>query len=191
MNKTYVEMKDICKTFGVIRANRNINFSVYEGEIHGLLGENGAGKSTLVNMLSGIYTPDTGSIFIHGEQVNIHSPKHAIELGIGMIHQHFKLVDVLTAAENILLAHKDSIFLSRKSNIKSIQKVMEKYGMEVDLNKRIMDMSVSEKQTVEILKVLYRGSKILILDEPTAVLTPRKLTNFLLYSKTSLQRGAQ
>lgn len=189
MNKTYVEMKDICKTFGVIRANRNINFSVYEGEIHGLLGENGAGKSTLVNMLSGIYTPDTGSIFIHGEQVNIHSPKHAIELGIGMIHQHFKLVDVLTAAENILLAHKDSIFLSRKSNIKSIQKVMEKYGMEVDLNKRIMDMSVSEKQTVEILKVLYRGSKILILDEPTAVLTPQEIDKLFAILKNLAATG--
>jgi len=189
MNKTYVEMKNICKTFGVIRANRNVNFSVYEGEIHGLLGENGAGKSTLVNMLSGIYTPDSGSIFIHGEQVNIHSPKHAIELGIGMIHQHFKLIDVLTAAENVLLGHSQSVFISNKSRIKSIQNVMEKYGMEIDLNKRIMDMSVSEKQTVEILKVLYRGSKILILDEPTAVLTPQEIDKLFTVLKNLAETG--
>ncbi|AGC68576.1 ABC transporter-like protein [Thermoclostridium stercorarium subsp. stercorarium DSM 8532] len=174
-NKTVlVEMKNICKTFGVIRANIDVNFSVYEGEIHGLLGENGAGKSTLVNMLSGIYKPDSGSIFIHGKEVNIHSPKHAIELGIGMIHQHFKLVDVLTAAENILLGYSKAGYTSKKNKIKSIQDVMASYGMEIDLNKKIKDMSVSEKQTVEILKVLYRGSRILILDEPTAVLTPQE-----------------
>jgi len=190
MNKTvYVEMKNICKTFGVIRANRNVNFSVYEGEIHGLLGENGAGKSTLVNMLSGIYKPDSGSIFIHGEQVNIHSPKHAIKLGIGMIHQHFKLVDVLTAAENILLGNGESVFISSKNKIKSIQDVMKKYGMEVDLDKKIMDMSVSEKQTVEILKVLYRGSKILILDEPTAVLTPQETDRLFEILKSLAKAG--
>lgn len=175
MSRTvYVEMKNICKTFGVIRANRDINLTVYEGEIHALLGENGAGKSTLVNMISGIYTPDSGSIAIHGKPVRIHSPRHAIDLGIGMIHQHFKLVDVLTAAENILLAEKGNPFLSKKTAVEKISKVMEKYGMTVDLNRRIKDMSVSEKQTVEILKVLYRGAKILILDEPTAVLTPQE-----------------
>lgn len=190
MNKTvYVEMKNICKTFGVIRANRNVNFSVYEGEIHGLLGENGAGKSTLVNMLSGIYTPDSGSIFIHGEQVNIHSPKHAIELGIGMIHQHFKLVDVMTAAENIMLGHKNSSFIVKKDKLKSIEDVMKKYGMEIDLNKKIRDMSVSEKQTVEILKVLYRGSKILILDEPTAVLTPQEIEKLFAVLKNLAATG--
>ncbi|NLX77773.1 MAG: ABC transporter ATP-binding protein [Clostridiaceae bacterium] len=190
MDKTvYVEMKNICKTFGVIRANRNVNFSVYEGEIHGLLGENGAGKSTLVNMLSGIYTPDSGSIFIHGEQVDIHSPKHAIELGIGMIHQHFKLVDVLTAAENIMLGHTSSVFISNKNRLASIQNVMEKYGMQVDLNKKIRDMSVSEKQTVEILKVLYRGSKILILDEPTAVLTPQEIDKLFIVLRNLAETG--
>jgi len=190
MNKTvYVEMKNICKTFGVIRANRNINFSVYEGEVHGLLGENGAGKSTLVNMLSGIYKPDSGSIFIHGEHVNIHSPKHAIELGIGMIHQHFKLVDVLTAAENILLGNSQSVFISSKNKIKSIKNVMAKYGMEIDLDKKIRDMSVSEKQTVEILKVLYRGSKILILDEPTAVLTPQETDKLFEILKSLAKSG--
>jgi ABC-type uncharacterized transport system ATPase subunit len=176
MNKTVcVEMKNICKTFGVIHANRNINLTVYKGEIHSLLGENGAGKSTLVNILSGIYTPDSGTIAIDQKPIRIHSPRHAIELGIGMIHQHFKLIDVLTAAENILLAEKGSLFLSRKASMQSIRFVMNKYNMEVDLNKRIDDMSVSEKQTVEILKVLYRGANILILDEPTAVLTPQEI----------------
>lgn len=175
MEKTvFVEMNNICKTFGVIRANRNINFRVNQGEIHALLGENGAGKSTLVNMLSGIYTPDAGSIEIYGKPVKIHSPRQAFELGIGMIHQHFKLIDVLTAAENILLSEKGSLFLSEKEALKKIQKVMENYGLLIDLSKKISDMSVSEKQTVEIIKVLYRGAKILILDEPTAVLTPQE-----------------
>ena len=190
MNKTvYVDMKNICKTFGVIRANHDINFSVYKGEIHGLLGENGAGKSTLVNMLSGIYTPDSGSISIYNENVNIHSPKHAIELGIGMIHQHFKLIDVLTAAENIMLGQKDSFFLSTKHKIKSIENVMKKYGMEFDLNKKISDMSVSEKQNVEIMKVLYRGSKILILDEPTAVLTPQEIDKLFIVLRNLANSG--
>ncbi len=175
MGKTvFVEMRNICKTFGVIRANRNINLTVYQGEIHALLGENGAGKSTLVNMLSGIYTPDIGSIAIRGKSVRIHSPKHAFELGIGMIHQHFKLIDVLQAAENILLAEKGPLFLSRKAAYRKIRSVMKNYCLEFDITKRISDMAVSEKQTVEILKVLYRGAKILILDEPTAVLTPQE-----------------
>ena len=185
----YVEMKNICKTFGVIRANRDINLTVFEGEIHALLGENGAGKSTLVNMISGIYTPDSGSIAIHGKPVRIHSPRHAIELGIGMIHQHFKLVDVLTAAENILLAEKGSPLLSKKAAKAKISKVMEKYGMTVDLDRKIEDMSVSEKQTVEILKVLYRGAKILILDEPTAVLTPQETEKLFEILRNLLKKG--
>lgn len=189
MEKTvFVEMKNICKTFGVIRANRNINFSVYQGEIHALLGENGAGKSTLVNMLSGIYTPDSGSIEIYGKPVRIHSPRQAFELGIGMIHQHFKLIDVLTAAENILLSEKGSLFLSEKEASKKIRKVMESYGLIIDLSKKISDMSVSEKQTVEIIKVLYRGARILILDEPTAVLTPQE-TEKLFVILRNLARG--
>ncbi len=185
----YVEMKNICKTFGVIRANRDINLSVNEGEIHALLGENGAGKSTLVNMISGIYTPDSGSIAIHGKPVKIHSPRHAIELGIGMIHQHFKLIDVLSAAENILLAEKGSPFLSKKASLAKISKVMEKYGMQIDLGRKIQDMSVSEKQTVEILKVLYRGAKILILDEPTAVLTPQETDKLFDILRNLIKKG--
>ncbi len=190
MDKTvYVEMKNICKAFGVIRANININFNVNQGEIHALLGENGAGKSTLVNMLSGIYTPDSGSIEIHGTPVKIHSPRQASELGIGMIHQHFKLVDVLTAAENIILAEKGSLFLSKKKNTDKIQKVMESYGLIVDVSKRISEMSVSEKQTVEIIKVLYRGAKILILDEPTAVLTPQEAEKLFAILRNLAKRG--
>lgn len=190
MNRpVYVEMKNICKTFGVIRANRNINLSVTEGEIHALLGENGAGKSTLVNMISGIYTPDSGSIAIHGKPVRIHSPLHAIELGIGMIHQHFKLVDVLSAAENILLAEEGPPLLFRKKATEKIRKVMEKYEMEMDLSKKIEEMAVSEKQNVEILKVLYRGAKILILDEPTAVLTPQETDKLFGILRNLVKKG--
>ncbi|MBP7176405.1 MAG: ABC transporter ATP-binding protein [Thermoclostridium sp.] len=185
----YVEMKNICKTFGVIRANHNINLTVLEGEIHALLGENGAGKSTLVNMISGIYTPDDGSIAIHGKPVEIHSPRQAIELGIGMIHQHFKLIDVLTAAENILLAEKGSPFLSRRIAMEKLSKVMDKYDMHVDLKRKVEDMSVSEKQTVEILKVLYRGAKILILDEPTAVLTPQEIERLFRILRNLINKG--
>ncbi len=185
----YIEMKNICKTFGVTRANHNINLTVLEGEVHALLGENGAGKSTLVNMISGIYTPDDGSIAIHGKPVEIHSPRQAIELGIGMIHQHFKLIDVLTAAENILLAEKGSPILSRRTATEKISKVMDKYGMHVDLNRKIQDMSVSEKQTVEILKVLYRGAKILILDEPTAVLTPQEIEKLFVILRNLIKKG--
>lgn len=188
-NSAYVEMKNICKTFGVIRANRNINFNVNQGEIHALLGENGAGKSTLVNMLSGIYTPDSGSIVIHGQQVRIHSPKKASELGIGMIHQHFKLIDVLTAAENIMLAEKGSFFLSGREAYKKIRTVMESYGLIVDITKKISEMSVGEKQTVEIIKVLYRGAKILILDEPTAVLTPQETEKLFIILRNLAKKG--
>lgn len=188
-NTVYIEMKNIYKTFGVIRANININLTVNEGEIHALLGENGAGKTTLVNMLSGIYTPDSGSIAIHGKPVRIHSPRHAIELGIGMIHQHFKLVDVLTAAENILLAEKSSPFLSLKTSRDKIRTVMDRFGLEVDLTKKIEEMSVSEKQTVEILKVLYRGAKILILDEPTAVLTPQETDKLFEILRNLAEKG--
>ncbi len=186
---TYVEMKNISKTFGVIRANKDINLSVNRGEIHALLGENGAGKSTLVNMISGIYTPDSGNIAIYGKTVRIGSPKHAFELGIGMIHQHFKLIDVMDAAENILLAEKGSLFLSKRTRYQKIKAVMEDYGLEVDLTKRIADMSVSEKQTVEILKVLYRGAKILILDEPTAVLTPQETEKLFLILQNLVKKG--
>jgi simple sugar transport system ATP-binding protein len=147
---------------------------VYRGEILSLLGENGSGKTTLMNMISGIYFPDEGQIFVGDQEVTIRSPKDAIQLGIGMIHQHFKLVDVLTAGENIVLGLREPGKFDKKAIGTKVRQISEKYGFDIDPDKKIYDMSVSEKQTVEILKVLYRGADILILDEPTAVLTPQE-----------------
>ncbi len=167
-----VKMRNISKTFGSIVANNKVWLDIYRGEILALLGENGSGKTTLMNMLSGIYYPDEGQIFIDGKEVVISSPKEAFSLGIGMIHQHFKLVDVLTAAENIVLGLEGKLDLKAASD--RIRSICATYGFEVDPDQKIYDMSVSQKQTVEIIKVLYRGADILILDEPTAVLTPQE-----------------
>ena len=167
-----VRMRNICKSFGSITANNHVNLDIYRGEILALLGENGSGKTTLMNMLSGIYFPDEGSIEVDGRPVVIDSPHTAFELGIGMIHQHFKLVDVLTAAENVELGLKGR--LNMRDTALRIQAICRQYGFEVRPDQKIYDMSVSEKQTVEIIKVLYRGAEILILDEPTAVLTPQE-----------------
>lgn len=169
-----IELKNITKRFGHVIANHNINLAVHKGEILSLLGENGSGKTTLMNMISGIYFPDEGQIFVDGQEVVIRSPKDAFDYHIGMIHQHFKLVDVFSAAENIVLGLKgDGKYDIRKVN-KSVAEISERYGFTIDPNKKIYEMSVSEKQTVEIIKVLYRGADILILDEPTAVLTPQE-----------------
>ena len=149
-----------------------MNLDIYKGEILALLGENGSGKTTLMNMLSGIYFPDEGQIFINGKEEIIKSPKDALKLGIGMVHQHFKLVDVLSATENIVLGLEGKLNIKEASG--KIAHICEKYGFEVDPKQKIYDMSVSQKQTVEIVKVLYRGADILILDEPTAVLTPQE-----------------
>ena len=165
-------MRNITKRFGRILANDKCWLDIYRGEILALLGENGSGKTTLMNMLSGIYFPDEGQITINGKDVVIRSPKDAFDLGIGMIHQHFKLVDVLTAAENITLGLEEKLDLKAVSA--RVREICEKYGFDVDPNQKIYDMSVSQKQTVEIVKVLYRGADILILDEPTAVLTPQE-----------------
>ena len=167
-----VKMENITKKFGSIVANHNINLELHEGEILSLLGENGSGKTTPMNMLSGIYYPDEGQIYIHGKPVTIASPKDAFDNGIGMIHQHFKLVDVFTATENIVLGLEGKLNLADAS--KKVREICEKYGFDIDPNQKIYDMSVSQKQTVEIVKVLYRGADILILDEPTAVLTPQE-----------------
>lgn len=169
-----IELRHITKRFGKVLANDRIDMKLYRGEILSLLGENGSGKTTLMNMLSGIYFPDEGDIFVDGTPVAICSPKDAFDLGIGMIHQHFKLVDVLTASENIVLGLPQAGKLDRKSISKEIGEISAKYGFNIDPDKKIYDMSVSEKQTVEIVKVLYRGANILILDEPTAVLTPQE-----------------
>ena len=169
-----VKMRNITKTFGSVVANDKVWLDIYRGEILALLGENGSGKTTLMNMLSGIYFPDEGEISIDGKDVVIRSPKDAFSHGIGMIHQHFKLVDVLTATENIILGLEEKGKLNLKAAAEKIRAICDQYGFEVDPNQKIYDMSVSQKQTVEIIKVLYRGADILILDEPTAVLTPQE-----------------
>lgn len=167
-----VSMRNVTKTFGSVLANKNVNLDIYKGEILALLGENGSGKTTLLNMLSGIYFPDEGQIFINGKEEVIRSPKDALNLGIGMVHQHFKLVDVLSAAENIILGLDGK--LNMKDASRKITEICNKYGFDINPAQKIYDMSVSQKQTVEIVKVLYRGADILILDEPTAVLTPQE-----------------
>ncbi|MBR2354705.1 MAG: ATP-binding cassette domain-containing protein, partial [Clostridia bacterium] len=175
MNKPIaLEMKNVSKRFGSVIANKNVDLTVYRGEILAILGENGCGKTTLMNMISGIYFPDEGQIFVDGEEVVIKSPKDAFAHKIGMIHQHFKLVDVFTATENIVLGVKDDKRYSRAEAEARVKEITERYGFHMDPHKKIYEMSVSEKQTVEIIKVLYRNADILILDEPTAVLTPQE-----------------
>ncbi|MDR2571645.1 MAG: ABC transporter ATP-binding protein [Oscillospiraceae bacterium] len=169
-----IQTHDLSKTFDEVVACDKISFDVQHGEIIALLGENGSGKTTLMNMLSGIYFPDSGEIEVGGDEVSIRSPKDAFDLKIGMVHQHFKLVDVFSATENIVLGLPGNAFLNRKAQAKKIGELSSRYGFELDFEKKIYDMSVSEKQTVEIIKVLYRGADILILDEPTAVLTPHE-----------------
>ena len=174
MGNVAIELRNITKRFGAVVANKNVNLSVNNGEILSLLGENGSGKTTLMNMISGIYFPDEGQIFIDGEEVVISSPKDAFDYKIGMIHQHFKLVDVFSAAENIVLGLENQGKFDINAITKKVKEISDKYGFDIDPKKKIYEMSVSEKQTVEIIKVLYRGANILILDEPTAVLTPQE-----------------
>ncbi len=175
MDKRYaVEFVNISKFFGSVIANSKVNMKLDRGEIRALLGENGSGKTTLMNMLSGIYFPDEGEIYVNGEIASIESPSDAFKYGIGMIHQHFKLVDIFTAAENIILGNTHRKILDMKNVTEKLNEIVQKYGFDIDIKKKTYDMSVSEKQTVEIIKTLYRGSNILILDEPTAVLTPQE-----------------
>ena len=171
-----VELRNITKTFGSVVANKNVNLDLYKGEILSILGENGSGKTTAMNIISGIYAQDEGSIYINGEEVVVKSPQDSLKLGVGMVHQHFKLVDVFTATENILLGlDKEEYKELSKTVGQRIKEMCDKYGFELDPNKKVYNMTVSEKQTLEIMKALFRNVDILILDEPTAVLTPQEI----------------
>ena len=192
MTRDYViEMREITKIFGDFVANDHINLNVRRGEIHALLGENGAGKSTLMNMLAGLLEPTSGEIAIKGEVVKIDSPSQAAHLGIGMVHQHFMLVDAFTVAENIILGSETTKagVIDIKKAIQEIKEVSEKYGLDVDPTAKVADISVGAQQRVEILKTLYRGADLLIFDEPTAVLTPAEITELLKIMKALVQEG--
>lgn len=184
-----IELQGITKTFGSVVANDHINLEVRRGEILALLGENGSGKTTLMNMISGIYHPDEGVIKVNGKEVTINSPMDAGKLGIGMIHQHFKLVDVFSAMDNVAMGMEGKR-VKPKELKERLLKLTEKYGLEVEPEKKIYNMSVSEKQTVEILKVLYRNADILILDEPTAVLTPQETKKLFAILRKMREKGS-
>ncbi|MGN0505408.1 MAG: ABC transporter ATP-binding protein [Lachnospiraceae bacterium] len=184
-----ISFQHITKTFGQVVANEDVTFSIAEGEILSLLGENGSGKTSLMNMLSGIYYPDSGQILIHNKPVEIRSPKDAYNLGIGMIHQHFKLVDVFTATENIALGLDKSEKYDLKAIRRRAQEICDTYHFELDLDQKVYSMSVSQKQTLEIIKVLYRGADILILDEPTAVLTLQETKKLFHVIRTMKKNG--
>jgi simple sugar transport system ATP-binding protein len=186
----YVQMRGICKRFGSVYANVNASFSLERGEIAALLGENGSGKSTLVNMLAGLYAPDSGSISIDGKGRRFVSPKDAIKAGVGMVHQHFMLIQVMSALENIILGERTaSPLVRRKQKAAAVNKLMDEFSLRVDLDKKIYRMPVSERQTVEILKMLYQGAQTLILDEPTAVLTPQETGRFFDVLRSMKQAG--
>ena len=176
MGENYaLELRDISKSFGSVQANDHVDLTLRKSEILAILGENGSGKTTLMNMIYGIYYPDEGHIFVNGKEVTIRSPKDSYELGIGMVHQHFKLVDVFTATENIVLGINDKEKFNIKKAEKKVKEITDKYGFDINLESKVYEMSVSEKQTVEIVKVLYRGAQTLILDEPTVGLDPKQI----------------
>lgn len=191
MSKHVIEMKEITKKFGDFVANDHINLSIQKGEIHALLGENGAGKSTLMNMLAGLLQPTSGEIVVNGESVTIDSPSKSSQLGIGMVHQHFMLVEAFTVAENIILGTetvKNGV-LDLKQSTKDIEELSKKYGLTVDPHAKVADISVGMQQRVEILKTLYRGADILIFDEPTAVLTPSEIAELMDIMKNLVKEG--
>ena len=171
-----LRMEHVSKRFGDFYANRDINLSVRKGEVHTLLGENGAGKSTLMNVLIGLYQPTEGKIFLNGKEVRIDSPAQAVKLGIGMVHQHFMLIPSFTVAQNIVLGSepKKGVFIDMKAAVAQTQELAKKYNFDVDVTQKVSDLTVSAKQKVEILKTLYRKAELIILDEPTAVLTPQE-----------------
>lgn len=190
IGETAVEMRGIVKRFPGVLANDCVNFDVKAGEIHALLGENGAGKTTLMNILYGLYQPDEGEIYVHGKKASIKSPKDAIDLGIGMVHQHFKLVDPLTVAENVVLGLSSSKFFSPLREVEEkAHEFSERYGLKFDPQARIWQLSAGERQRVEIIKALYRGADVLILDEPTSVLTPSEIEDFFPILRAMVKEG--
>ncbi len=186
---TLVEMQNICKSFPGIKANDNVNLKLNAGEVHVLLGENGAGKSTLMSVLSGLYKPESGKILIGGNEVSFNSPRDAITNGIGMVHQHFKLVQAFTVAENVVLGAKKEILLDSAATLKEVDKFAKDYHLDVDVSAKIWQLSIGEQQRVEILKALYRKAETLVLDEPTAVLTPQEVEILFKTLRTMAERG--
>ena len=184
-----IRLENVTKSFGSVIANNEVNLDIRRGEILSLLGENGSGKTTLMNMLAGLYFPDSGHVYVDGEEVSIRSPKDSYNLGIGMIHQHFKLVDVFTAAENIALGVREKGRYNLREIKKRIEEICRKYGFEMNPDQKVYSMTVSQKQTLEIIKVLYRGADILILDEPTAVLTPQETEKLFNITKNMRDDG--
>lgn len=187
-----VRMKGIRKAFKAVVANQNVDLEIEEGEIHALLGENGAGKTTLMNILYGLYHQDEGTVEVFGEALKNHSPGKAVRMGIGMVHQHFMLIPPFTVLQNIMLGIEESNgpFLDSSKLEAQIRELGDKYGLKIDLDARVEDLSVSQQQRVEILKVLVRGARILILDEPTAVLTPQEVQEFFQVLRTLKAQGA-
>ncbi|MFN8670993.1 MAG: ABC transporter ATP-binding protein [Candidatus Sericytochromatia bacterium] len=191
MSEYLIELKNIVKRFGKVVANNNINLAVKKGEVHAIVGENGAGKSTLMKILYGLYQPDEGQIFLNGKEVLKNSPKNAVKAGIGMVHQHFMLIPPMTVAENVILGMETTkgAFVDIDEAVKRIKKLSDDFNLNIDPTKKIEDLSVGENQRVEIIKVLYRGAEILILDEPTAVLTPKEVEDFFKVIKNLVSQG--
>jgi simple sugar transport system ATP-binding protein len=189
---TVLELRGITKSFPGVLANDHISLSLKQGDVHALLGENGAGKTTLMNILYGFYKPDEGEILVRGKKVDIHSPNDAIALGVGMVHQHFMLVPVMTVTENVMLGiepTRNGVFLDEAKVAKHVREISEQYGLEVDPDSYIKDLPVGIQQRVEIIKVLYREADILILDEPTAVLTPQEVEGLFKILQTLIEKG--
>lgn len=184
-----IELRHITKTFGSVVANKDVFLTVRRGEILSLLGENGSGKTTLMNMIAGIYYPDSGEIQVDEKPAEIRSPKDAYALGIGMVHQHFKLIDVFTAVENIALVMDQHEKYDLKAIRQKAREICDRYAFDIDLDQKVYEMSVSQKQTLEIIKMLYRGAQILILDEPTAVLTPQETEKLFRVMRNMRQDG--